>query len=325
MRRHKFLKRYRPTNGTSNRLSPAPQLARLNAEAAARAKRERRRANEIKARTIQRMQLQMTAPLDIGLEQTDASLNIGQDDMFDLEYTERSLKNKHRVTFMNEDGDEEMDEDEQPDDQGDDGDGDDEESILDEEEERQRKVEALEAEMDGMYKAYQDRLRERDLKFKVKESRRKRAEREEWHGVRKNGADDEESEGEEEEGGWDVVEKSKLARDESSDSSDSDSDEELEDETPKKAAKPQKRPVEQEESRNPKRRKLVSDLAPKTSSNAAIWFQQDVFAGVGDIDIPGDEDEDADEEMGESSEVEKQSDMEVDEVRRSLPPHAWVR
>ncbi|KIJ68338.1 hypothetical protein HYDPIDRAFT_24627, partial [Hydnomerulius pinastri MD-312] len=52
------------------------ELERLNAEAAAKAKRERRRANEIKTKTIQRMQLQMTAPLDIGLEQNDASLRL---------------------------------------------------------------------------------------------------------------------------------------------------------------------------------------------------------------------------------------------------------
>ncbi|KAL1740567.1 FtsJ-like methyltransferase-domain-containing protein, partial [Schizophyllum fasciatum] len=67
------------------------ELERLNAEAAARTKRQRRRANEIKTKTIQRMQLQMTAPLDIGMEQADASLG-GQDDFFDLDEVERSRK-----------------------------------------------------------------------------------------------------------------------------------------------------------------------------------------------------------------------------------------
>jgi len=38
------------------------------------------------------MQLHMTAPLEIGLEQTDAGLRHGQEDVFDLEYAERASR-----------------------------------------------------------------------------------------------------------------------------------------------------------------------------------------------------------------------------------------
>ncbi|KAF6766295.1 RNA methyltransferase [Ephemerocybe angulata] len=286
------------------------ELERLNAEAAARTKRERRRANEIKTRTIQRMQLQMTAPLDIGLEQTDASLNMGQEDIFDLEHAERSLRNRNRLAFMTDDDGDVLlnDDDEEDANAGDDED----EEILDEEEERQRKVEALEAELDGAYDAYVDRLRERDSKFKVKESRKRLAQKEEWHGVRKNGADDSESEGEESEGGWDIVQKAKLAGEDSSDESDFDDSEAEEDEDEKpKSVKKNKRSIETQDPRDSKRRKLLSELVPKPANKASsIWFQQDVFAGVGELDVPDDEEM---ESSGEEEEEEEEgSGMDID-------------
>ena len=76
------------------------QLERLNREAEVRTKRERRRANEIKTRTIQRMQLQMVAPFDIGLEQHDASLDLGQDDVFDLSTTEKAMRKKKAAQLL---------------------------------------------------------------------------------------------------------------------------------------------------------------------------------------------------------------------------------
>ncbi|KAJ3547576.1 hypothetical protein NMY22_g1589 [Coprinellus aureogranulatus] len=279
------------------------ELERLSKEAAARAKRERRRANEIKTRTIQRMQLQMTAPLDIGMEQSDAALNLGQDDIFDLEHTERSMKRRNRVDFMTDnDGDVLIDEDEDDAAANQRGPGE-EESVLDDEEERERKVADLEAEMDGLYETYRERLQERDARFKVKEQRKRRAEKEEWHGVQDQ-EDSEGSDGEESEGGWDVVQRRKLEVD--SDSDDSDFDEEEED-----MPNPKKRSANAEDSRVSKRRKLVPDLAAKPSGQAAsLWFQQDVFAGLGDLDVQDNEDEEGD-EMDASSDQES-SGMDVD-------------
>ena len=46
------------------------------------------------------MQLQMTAPLDIGLEQHDPSLGYGQDDVFDLEDTQKGLRKNGGVAHL---------------------------------------------------------------------------------------------------------------------------------------------------------------------------------------------------------------------------------
>ena len=109
------------------------QLERFNKEAAARAKRERRRANELKTRNIQRMQLQMTAPMDIGMEQNDLSLR-GQDDIFDLEETAQGLRKKGGILALGDEDGAESSGGEEPsaDDEVDD-------EVLDSDEERERK------------------------------------------------------------------------------------------------------------------------------------------------------------------------------------------
>ncbi|KAF7320446.1 AdoMet-dependent rRNA methyltransferase SPB1 [Mycena kentingensis (nom. inval.)] len=250
------------------------ELDRLNSEAAARAKRERRRANEIKTRTIQRMQLQMTAPLDIGLEQTDASLG-GQEDFFDLGGAEKGLRKRGGAAAL---GDrEDADSSDEEDAAGSDSDG----EVLDSDEERDRKVASLEAEMDGMYDAYRDRLRERDHKFKVKESRAKNAEREEWHGIdAKDPIDVDSDESDDEDGGWDRMEAAKADGDASS-SSESDEEEEHASK-PGNSSLKRSRPAPASEKPS-KRAKLVADLRdPKPSGSQAskIWFSQDIFAGI---------------------------------------------
>ncbi|KAJ7706073.1 Spb1 C-terminal domain-containing protein [Mycena rosella] len=260
------------------------ELERLNAQAAARTKRERRRANEVKTRTIQRMQLQMTAPLDIGLEQHDASLG-GQDDFFDLGGAESGLRKRGGLAALQEEDAIGGSDDE---DEGSDGDESDE--VLDSDEERERKVDGLEAEMDGLYDAYRDRMRERDAKYKVKESREKNAEREEWSGIKQ--PIDVDSESEEEEGGWDKMEAVKERTGDAS-SDDSDSDEEDEEDAPATRKRSRAEPGPAKPS---KRAKLITNLRePKSSQAANLWFSQDVFAGMGDaLDVGED---DPDEEM----------------------------
>ncbi|KII93549.1 hypothetical protein PLICRDRAFT_26721 [Plicaturopsis crispa FD-325 SS-3] len=282
-----------------------PQLERLNADAAARTKRERRRANEVKTKTIQRMQLQMTAPLDIGLEQTDPTLGLGQEDVFDLGGAERGLRKKGGVAqLVDEDGDINLESD-------DDADGGEEtdDEILDSEEERERKTAALEAEMDGLYDQYQGRLRERDAKFKVKESRKNNAEREEWNGIQEKDSDEEEEENDSdgEEGGWDKVEQAKENAGADSSSDDSDSDEDAPPVTGQKRRRGD--PVEAPAA-GPKRARLLTKLEePKTVAQASraaqVWFSQDVFAGIDglddieddeDVSMDGPEDEDEEDE-----------------------------
>ncbi|KAF9822007.1 hypothetical protein IEO21_00001 [Rhodonia placenta] len=287
------------------------ELERLNAEAAARAKRDRRRANEVKTRTIQRMQLQMTAPLDIGLEQSDASLAFGQDDIFDLDGATKAMNSRGGAKRLEE-------EDDAEDDDEDEGGSDAEnEDVLDSEEERERKVEGLQADLDGLYDAYRDRLRERDAKFKVKEARKNNKAREDWYGIAKKDSDDEDES--EEEGGWDKMEETKerLGEDSSSDESDNDEG------APVRAG--QKRPMDSNargsQQIRKKARTSAASAAPPSNSQlnraAQVWFSQDCFAGL-DIDIEDDEAEedvqmDEDEDEDEDDGVQDQAQTSDDE------------
>ena len=246
------------------------QLERLNAESAARTKRQRRRANEVKTRAIQRMQLQMIAPMDIGMEQQDAALGLGQDDIFDLGRTENGLRKSSSARFLTDDNGDIIVE-------SDDEEGD--EQVHDTgvmEEEREEQLRNLEVELDGLYDAYQGRLRERDAKFKVNESRRKNAEREGWNGIQEQASDGSESE----EGGWDGMQNAKF-NDGGSSSEDSDFSD-------TSSITGHKRKRSENVATNSKRPRLITDLKQPTSSKtsntaAQIWFSQDVFTGLEDL------------------------------------------
>jgi AdoMet-dependent rRNA methyltransferase SPB1 len=232
------------------------------------------------------MQLQMTAPLDIGLEQTDAQLNMGQDDVFDLEHTQRGIQNQ--ADFAT-DADGDIDLDDEDEDEGAADDGEDDEA-LDSDEERERKVSALEADIDNLYDAYQERLRDRDLKYKAKEARRKNAAKEEWHGVAEKDSDDDDSDAESE-GGWDLVQNRKL--DDGGGSSDESSDEEDEEDgagTSKARQNKRRKKAETPAAPQSKRRKLSDDATPiAPSASSSAWFKQDLFKGIGDIDVLDDD------------------------------------
>jgi AdoMet-dependent rRNA methyltransferase SPB1 len=250
-----------------------PKLERLNTEAASRAKRERRKANEVKTKTIQRMQLQMTAPLDIGLEQTDAVLGHGQEDVFDLESAERISRRIGSPDFTDTD-----DQDNDIEQRKDDNSSDDE--ALDTDGEQNSRMQALENDLDGLYETYRERLAERDAKYKVRMARQDDKRREEWSGIDKDGAQgdtDEEDEG----GGWDEMEQRKAAESDS-DSSSADEDEVSSSQSLSK----RKRPRQQEISRK-KARLLTSLEEPQTkiqsSKKTDVWFSQDIFGGLGHL------------------------------------------
>ncbi|KAM5533078.1 hypothetical protein V8D89_013221 [Ganoderma adspersum] len=278
------------------------ELERLNAEAAARAKRQRRRANEIKTRTIQRMQLRMTAPMDIGMEQSDAALG-GQDDMFELDDA-AALKGKRSGAGY----------DDSSDDSGDDAEEDEDDETLDWEEQRERKVTGLEEELDGLYDAYQEHLKERDAKYRVKEARKNSKAREEWHGI---GKGEESDSSDAEDGGYEKVQRAKARIGENdSDSSDDSSDEEDVAESSRMASKKRRRTdgAAGGSSKNKKARTVVKPEAPKTtaplSRSAHLWFDQDIFAGAGE-DIEDDEegdDEDDEDEVDEEMNEEDEKD-----------------
>ncbi|KDR85096.1 hypothetical protein GALMADRAFT_233718 [Galerina marginata CBS 339.88] len=293
------------------------ELERLNADAAARAKRARRRANEIKTRTIQRMQLQMTAPLDIGLEQHDATLG-GQDDMFDLGRAEENIRKSRSTTFtMDDQGDAIMDGSDEDENEVDGPDNLDMAPGSDDE--REKKVSGLEVELDGLYDAYRERLRERDAKFKVKEARRKNAEREEWNGIKVKGSDDENSD--EEDGGWDRIQEAKLD-DSGSSFGDSSDNSEAED-TPVDLTRKRERSGLELLPKQTKRQRLVSNLEnpkPKSSAGAAqVWFSQNIFSGIDGLDKFSDLDDFAegtnvDEDMERSPEISEDQNSSAFEV-----------
>lgn len=256
------------------------------------------------------MQLQMTAPLDIGLEQTDPTLRLGQDDIFDLDETTRGLRRKGGLGTLG-DNDDVDSSDEEMDDAGD---GD--EDVLDSEEERDRKVGNLEAELDGMYDAYQERLKERDAKYKVKEARKNQKDREEWGGLSKARDSDNSDEESDEEGGWDVVQKSKGRADHDSDSDDSDMDD---DSAPATSVRPAKRtrgsdPQASKPSKRARFQETPED--PTVSRNAQLWFSQSLFKGTGLSDVEDDEEDEEDvmevEEDGVNAETSSEAEVRFD-------------
>lgn len=227
----------------------------------------------------------MTAPLDIGLEQNDASLSMGQDDMFNLVDTQRELRKKGGISKLASD-------DEMPSD--DDGDGDkvggvegSDEEIIGSEEERERRVSVLEADLDAMYDAYREKMKERDAKYRVVEARKKKGQFGEWSGLK--GEDDVESGGDgSEDGGWEEMAAAKEIGDPSSDESDYDE------------------PISGQKRKRPNSAlKRHADIQPPSLA-AQLWFSQDIFKDVG---APNEDDEDADVEMISNSSESQQNDQ----------------
>lgn len=252
----------------------------------------------------------MTAPLDIGLEQNDAALGVGQEDVFDLGEAERRMNRKAQVQWLND----EMLETSDDEDEGDrniDEDGD--EDVLSPAEERDKRVDGLEAELDGLYDAYKDRLRERDAKFKAKEERAKNKEREkEWNGIQtERGSDDENSDSADSEGGWEVAQRNKM-RDSDTSADESTDDEEGESMSNRKRFRSSKDPPLPAT----KRQRLVEDLELLTKPSSAasrLWFSQGVFSGIEVVGALKESEEEA-EGRSESNDSDDEINQELDET-----------
>lgn len=118
-------------------------------------RKERRKENERKNKEVVRMQMNMTTPMELGLEQVGPT---GEDSMFQLKAVDRAgLSGKlargkmHSVAVQQPDKVEES-----------------EESSEDEDEDGDN----LERELDNMYEAYQTRREDRDAKVKAKRARK---------------------------------------------------------------------------------------------------------------------------------------------------------
>ncbi|KAF7158408.1 hypothetical protein CNMCM5623_003411 [Aspergillus felis] len=202
------------------------ELQRLQEKESSKRKKERRKENEKKRKEIVRMQMHMTTPMDIGMEQLGPG---GDDATFSLKRVERdgardviASGKVAEIESDSEDNQTESDGDES-DDEGD----------------------QLERELDSLYEQYQERREDRDSKVRAKKAR-KDYEADEWDGF--SGSDKEDNEEEEEE------------------------------DASQAALKP------------------APPSSGTLSSKAAMFFDQDIFQGLGDDAV---EDEDSAIEMQE--------------------------
>ncbi|GAA5822201.1 hypothetical protein JCM11251_004891 [Rhodosporidiobolus azoricus] len=269
------------------------ELERLAQAESTKRRRERRRDNEKKAREVQRMQLNMVTPMDIGLEQQDG---IGSD-MFDLGEVEGGkvrrgvqggLASDDEADFSGAEDEPatkkakgirqppqiipEVEQEEDDSDMSDD----------------ERKTRRLEESLDLLYETYQQSKLERDAKHKVKEqrARKKAAEGGEWGGI-KDGSDadsDADSESEVDDD---------PAPQPSSDEDSSDEEEEAAEEKKAAAAVParklkgKKADAAAAAAAAKADSKLLTKLAPSKilsgsakSRQAEMWFDQPAFKGL---------------------------------------------
>lgn len=132
-------------------------------------KREKRKENERKQREIVRMQLNMVAPMDIGMEESGP---IGEGSMFSLKKIDKTdamrRLNRGKMAFVAESKKKDQDSG-----LGSSGETDDD---SDPEEDR------LERELDSMYDQYKERKSEADAKYRAKKAREERDD-DEWEGL----------------------------------------------------------------------------------------------------------------------------------------------
>ncbi|GAA5886605.1 hypothetical protein JCM5296_005347 [Sporobolomyces johnsonii] len=240
------------------------ELERLSRTELLRKRRERRRANEKKAREVQRMQLNMVTPMDIGLERQDG---VDDSDVFDLGEVEGGkVRQGVKGGVLASDDEAESDEEAAPKKgampeaaMGDAEEDEEDEDVSDDE----RRTRRLEESLDILYESYQQSKLERDHKHKVKEQRRKAeaAEGGEWRGIKEDDRDSDEGSDDS-----DIDDDPAPAPESDDDSSDED-----EDATVAPAGKG----------------KLITKLdkskvlsGDAKSRQAAMWFDQPAFKGL---------------------------------------------
>ncbi|TKA57725.1 hypothetical protein B0A53_00874 [Rhodotorula sp. CCFEE 5036] len=305
------------------------ELERLARDEAFKKRRERRRATEKKAREVQRMQLNMVTPMDIGLERQDL---VDDSEMFDLGEVEGG-KARRGVKGGKLGSDDEMsDEDEldgmpgrpiNPIPEGAvrrDFEGEGEDEYDSDASDSERKARRLEESLDLLYESYQQTKLERDAKHKVKEQRRKRAMAEggEFRGF--NSDDDDKDSDESDHDDEEDFDPAPQPSESEGDSSDEEVETQLVPSKATKATKPSapaakaKTTAAATAAEKKKKAGLLTNLkAEKVLSSSAksrqaeMWFDQPAFKGLpGGLDAllnGGDDDaSDAEEEEDESFE-----------------------
>ncbi|KAH0536642.1 AdoMet-dependent rRNA methyltransferase spb1 [Glutinoglossum americanum] len=150
------------------------ELQRLNEQESGRRKRERRKENERKQKEIVRMQLHMTAPTEIGLEQSGPN---GEDAMFALKMVDKAgavdklAKGKMNVVISQENPKIRNGATERPTNS----------SSKSKDKEGDADEDVLERELDSMYEQYQARRSDTDTKYRAKKARKEHDDGE-WEG-----------------------------------------------------------------------------------------------------------------------------------------------
>lgn len=159
------------------------ELQALKDKEGSRKKKERRKDNEQRQKDIVRMQLNMTAPMDIGMEERGP---MGEDSMFQLKAVDKAgalgrISKGKMVKLSEHDARKDRDS----------GLGTSADSDDDSDEDGDR----LERELDGMYDAYRERKAATDAKYRAKRSKKEHDD-DEWEGVSgdEKAASDKESE-----------------------------------------------------------------------------------------------------------------------------------
>ncbi|KAF7590886.1 AdoMet-dependent rRNA methyltransferase spb1 [Aspergillus hancockii] len=150
------------------------ELMRLREKEGSRAKKERRKENEKKRKEIVRMQMHMTTPMDIGMEQVGP---LGEDATFSIKRIDRegardAVASAKDVPIESDSEDSESESDAESDDEGD----------------------RLERELDSLYEQYQGQKEDRDTKLRAKKAR-KDYEADEWEGISESGEEESDDEG----------------------------------------------------------------------------------------------------------------------------------
>ncbi|KAJ5746055.1 AdoMet-dependent rRNA methyltransferase spb1 [Penicillium odoratum] len=152
------------------------ELQRMRKKESTRDKKERRKENEKKRKEIVRLQMHMTTPMEIGMEQQGPG---GTDTTFTLRRVDKAGA-RDAVVHARDLPAESESEDESSEEEESDDDGD-----------------ILERDLDAMYDQYQERMEDKDSKLRAKKAR-KAYETDEWDGFsddnKSDGSDNEEEE-----------------------------------------------------------------------------------------------------------------------------------
>lgn len=277
------------------------ELSKLTAEEAAKRNRERRKRNAQRARETLKLQLNMTTPMDIGLES-----HAPGGDMFNLNLVDGKKVSADQQPMSDSDDEAEFMIDQGQ--QGRNADDEDDADLDDEE----RRVKELEANLDEMYDNYQNQKLARDAKHRAREARKKKRAQEgvEWNGIQNDSdkdSDDVDSEAD-----------SQVQPSEGSDSdSDSDSDaSESESSRPTGKGKNKRLLTDLQDPSKQKKRKV-----DEKDRAAAVWYDNPVFQNVPGLDKllePEEEEEEEAEDQDQASEDDEASASETEDDRKAM-------